>query len=174
MKRKIISSAVLLLLLFQMSGVKASGQIAKFKAAFIFNFTRYIEWPSSYNPGEFVIGILGKDNELANELTMIASTKTVAGKSIRIENYASAGGIGKCNILFICSSHTGQIGSALGSIGNKNILLISDDPGAIGKGAAINFVFYDNKLGFEIKSAVAQQKGLKVSSSLENLAAKKY
>ncbi len=174
MKRKIISSAVLLLLLFQMSGVKASGQIAKFKAAFIFNFTRYIEWPSTYNPSEFVIGILGKDIELADELNMIASTKNVAGKSIRVENYSSANGIGNCNILFVCSSHSGQIGSALGRIGNKNILLVSDSPGSIGKGSAINFVFNDNKLGFEIKSAVAKQKGLKVSSSLENLAARRY
>ena len=174
MKRKIISSAVLLLLLFQMSGVKASGQIAKFKAAFIFNFTRYIEWPSTYNPSEFVIGILGKDIELADELNMIASTKNVAGKSIRVENYSSASGIGNCNILFVSSSHSGQIGSALGKIGNKNILLVSDSPGSIGKGSAINFVFNDNKLGFEIKSAVAKQKGLKVSSSLENLAARRY
>lgn len=174
MKRKVISSAVIFFLLFQMSGLKASAQIAKFKAAFIFNFTRYIEWPSSYNPGEFVIGILGKDSELSSELNKIASTKNVAGKSIKIENYASASGIGNCNILFVCSSHTGQIGSALGNIGNKNILLVSDSPGSIGKGSAINFVFNNNKLGFEIKSAVAKQKGLKVSSSLENLAARRY
>lgn len=174
MKRKIISAAVIFLMLFQMYGVRASGQVAKFKAAFIFNFTRYIEWPSSYNPDAFVIGILGKDNELANELNMIASAKNVSGKPIRIENYSSINGIGSCNILYVCSSHTGQIGSALGHTGNKNILVVSDSPGSIGQGSAINFVFSNNKLGFEIKSSVARQKGLKVSSSLENLASRRY
>lgn len=174
MKRKNFSAAILLIALSIIVMPKAFGQIEKFKAAFIYNFTRYIEWPSSYNPNEFVIGIIGKDNELTKELSQIAATKNVAGKVIKLVNYSFEDGIGECNILFVSSNMTGQLDAILKLVQHKSILLISDSPVGISKGSAINFIFNNNKLGFEIKASNAEQKGLKISSSLENLAIKKY
>jgi len=50
---------------------------SKIKAVYIYNFTKYIEWPEEYLMERFVVGILGKDESLFNELEKMAKVKKV-------------------------------------------------------------------------------------------------
>ena len=55
---------------------------AKIKAIYIYNFTKYIEWPETYREGNFVVGVLGTSVPLVNELNKMATSKTVGTQKI--------------------------------------------------------------------------------------------
>ncbi|MBK7311840.1 MAG: YfiR family protein [Sphingobacteriaceae bacterium] len=48
---------------------------AKIKAVFIYNFTKYFEWPNNKKTGNFIIYIVGKNDNLINELNLLAKRK---------------------------------------------------------------------------------------------------
>ena len=73
MGRKAVVLSVLLCLL----GTVARGQNERFKALFLYNFTRYLEWPTSGQQDDFVILVAGKNAKITNELQQIAAKKTV-------------------------------------------------------------------------------------------------
>lgn len=58
---------------------------AKLKAVFMYNFTKYIEWPKAYQTGYFVFGIVG-DTPLYDELTKMAQTKKIGNQPILVKN----------------------------------------------------------------------------------------
>lgn len=148
-------------------------QVEKFQAAYIYNFTRFIEWPAEYLSGNFIIGILGSD-PIEKELKTLASAKKILGKTIEVKSYSSVSAITKCNVLFLPGSKTSKIGEVNSKLGSGSTLLVTNGNGAIANGSGINFFLSGGKLSFEIKSSNITSKGMKVNSQLENLAAKKH
>ncbi|MBY0426761.1 MAG: YfiR family protein [Cytophagales bacterium] len=142
---------------------------AKIKAIFIYNFTKYIEWPSSAKQGDFVIGVFGKTNITA-ELEKMALLKKAGNQTIVIKQLSSVNEITNCQMLFIAADKSSQIGNVMNKIKNNSILIVSEDPGMAKKGSAINFVPTGNKLTFELNRTAAQKHELNVSSSLNQLA----
>ncbi|NQX98509.1 MAG: YfiR family protein, partial [Flavobacteriales bacterium] len=82
MKKVII---ILVSLLILNSGFKIGVDTnSKMKAIFIMNFTKLIEWPASYQKGNFVVGVVG-NSPLYAELIKMARTKKVANQSLEIK-----------------------------------------------------------------------------------------
>ncbi len=164
----------LFFMFFILTVSRSFAQIEKFKAAYIFNFTRYVDWPEAYNGTEFIIGIYGNDDKVSSELENISRSKTVIGKSIKVTRSNNLVDLGTCNILFVCGNKTEEIKEIVEKTIDQNVLIVTDKDGTIEEGAAICFVMNSNKLAFEIKMSNAESKGLKVSNTLINLAHKKY
>src|SRR5206468_262493 len=59
---------------------------ARLKSVFIYNFTRYIDWPADYKSGNFVINMFGSNTAMLTELNNMAKTKTVGAQKIEIKN----------------------------------------------------------------------------------------
>jgi hypothetical protein len=154
--------------------VSAFGQfeqtVAKIKVAFIYNFTRLIEWPPDYKQGEFVIGVLNGSPALLTELNSLAQKK-IGNQQITIKNFKSVDEVNKCNILFIPEASNNMLAEALKKIHGTSTLLITESEGDVKKGSAINFIVKDNKQAFELNKANAEKNHLTVSSSLKTLAA---
>lgn len=148
-------------------------QVEKFQAAYLFNFTRFIEWPSGFLPDNFIIGVLGND-PVVKELQSTASTKTIYGKKIDVKVFSNVESITPTHILFVPKASSDNVNSAAAKLGSQNTLLVSYSSKGIIDGSGINFILVDNKLQFEIKKANIIQNSLKVNSELENLAKKKY
>lgn len=142
---------------------------AKIKAIFIYNFTKYIEWPSSSKQGDFVIGVFGKTNITA-ELEKMALLKKAGNQTIVIKQIQSVNDIANCQMLFIAADKSSQIGNVMSKIKNTSVLIVSEDPGMAKKGSAINFVPAGNKISFELNRNAAERHELNVSSSLNQLA----
>lgn len=174
MKKKTLKRIVVVTLAAILSIPTVTAQIEKFQAAFIYNISRYVEWPSSYNADQFIIGVLGNNAPIAGELEVIAKSKKLFGKPIQVDKYASASEIGNCNILFIPEKQMNNIGEAVSGINSKHVLLVTEQKGAISAGSGINFLFISNKLQFELHNGNITQNGLKVNSALESLAIKTY
>lgn len=143
----------------------AHGQNEKFKALFMYNFTKYIEWPASARSGDFVIGVLG-NSTLTEELKTIASKQKVGTQNIIIKTFSNADEIDNCQILYLPASKSSQIATVLAKLGGKSTLVIGDKAGLASQGAGINYIMDGDKLKYEINKSSIEKKGLTVSSAL--------
>jgi hypothetical protein len=151
-----------------LSGAPASlkAQDERFKAIFIYNFTKYINWPGSHS--EFVITVLGNDG-VTNEIGEIATKKTVGNAKIDIIKILSPSEIKNCQILFISSSKMDLLSEVIQIAKKNNILVITEKANACKGGSGINFLSRDGKLTFEISKSNIETCGLQVSDDLLKL-----
>ncbi len=140
----------------------------RLKAAFIYNFAKYVTWPDSPRNGErFIIGILG-ENPFERELNIIQG-KMVNGSTIEIRQYDSIEEVRGCRILFIASSERKNIAAITNILKRYGILTVSDTTGYAHMGVMINLYVAENRLRFEINKGAAESAGLKISSHLLRL-----
>ena len=157
------------LLWVSMLEVCAQDVNSKIKAIFIYNFTKYIEWPENQKQGDFVIGVLGNSNpNLIKELDKMATLSKIGSRGFVVKIYNSVEEITKCQ--FITAEKSNLITAAVQKVAKNNTLVIGENTGQIKKGAVINFVYQENKQKFELSKTNAERSGLTVSSSLINMA----
>jgi len=149
---------------------QTSEKEANLKAAFIYNFTKYIEWDSN-NEDDFIIGVMGSSPVTAS-LNEIAKTNMVNNKKITVRVFSKPEDIGDCNILFIPVIPENSLYSLQSILdkADKGMLTISEEPGFAKQGTAFNFFITNDKLKFEANLKTLLQSGLKVSSQLLKLA----
>lgn len=152
------------------SGSQKVDTNAKIKAVFIYNFTKYIEWPSEDQTGEFKIGILGENPPLFNELDKMSKIKKVANRSFSISSFSSIKDIGQPHILYIPGDSTELLKEAVKLLSGKSTLIVTEKPGLAQMGSAINFIVVGSRQKFELNKANVSRHNLKVASALENLA----
>jgi len=143
---------------------------AKIKAVFIYNFTKYIEWPSDYQSGDFTIAILGDNSSLYQELSNMSKVKKVANRPFTIKSISSPDQIGKSHIVYIPKDNSTLVAKALTKLKGQSTLVVTESPGYALKGATINFMIAGGRQKFELNKSTAVQHNLKVSSTLENIA----
>lgn len=143
---------------------------AKLKASYIYNFTKYIDWPDKYKQGTFVIGVLGSSS-FYNDLTALLSTKTVGAQKFEIKSFISAESVsGVCHVLFIPSENSSLLPDVLKKLKNNSTLIVTEKSGLAKQGSAINFVVENNKQKFELNKTNIEKYNLKVSNTLLSLA----
>lgn len=142
-----------------------SSQDDKYKAMHIYNFTKQVEWPAS--KGDFVMCVLGK-TEVMSQLKAITNGKTVNGKPIKVVGVNNVGDIPNCQILYVPTSETSNLKSAIEKVGNAATLIVSDSQGALENGSCINLVEIDEKIKYEASKANIESRGLKANLYLLN------
>lgn len=157
------------LILFVVSSISSFGQNYKYHSLFIFSFTRYVQWPESFNQGDFEITVFG-DSPLVTELTNMAQSKKVGERTIKVHKINSVAEIKKCHILFVPASKSDQIAEIIAKINSQSILLVTEETGLGAKGSNINFIIRDGKLAFELNQVSINKQNLKVSNELSRLA----
>src|SRR5688500_14444681 len=149
--------------------ISGFAQNYKMHTVFIFSFTRYIQWPDTYNGGDFEIMVLG-DSPIVDELKAMAAAKKVGDRNINVTKINSASEIRKCNILIVPAAKSPEIAEVLGKVTTQSILVITEEPGLGAKGSNVNFITKDGKLAFELNQNAASRQGLKISNELSRLA----
>lgn len=143
---------------------------ARIKAIYIYNFTKYIEWPAEYKEGNFVIGVFGTNPPLLGELNKMASSKTVGSQKLEIKTIGSPSDAVPCHIIFILADNSGQISDVINKIKGKSALIVTDKAGMAKQGAGINFSIVENKQKIELNRANIEKYKLKVASTLVEMA----
>lgn len=136
----------------------------KFHSIYIYNFTKYIEWPAS--GGDFQLSILGNDPGIYESFKKMAEAKNVSGSKIIVKQLNNLNAAGECDILFIPQDQSSNASQAINLFRGKNTLIITENKGLAEQGSGINFVLVDNRLKFEINKSAIEASGLKVSSQL--------
>ncbi len=173
--KRTVKKLYLVFSFFLLLSASAFGQfeqaVAHTKVIYIYNFTKFIEWPPDYHQGDFVIGVINASPVLLSELNKLATQKTSGNQKFVIKNFKSVEEIDKCNILYIPEGSNNMLTEALKKLHGTSTLLITESEGDAKKGAAINFIWKDSKQAFELNKANAEKNHLTVSSSLKTLAA---
>jgi hypothetical protein len=154
---------------FTILGQKDQSSEYNLKAAFIYNFTRYIDWKQEPDENEFVIGIMGA-SPISDPLGEIVKTETVDNKKIIIKRFNKPADISFCHILFISQNAGVALEEILAKTAGKNMLIVSEQDGYAEQGTAINFVVVNRKLKFEANVKAINSAGLTASSQLLKLA----
>jgi hypothetical protein len=155
MKRTGVAFAVATI--FAMSWLPVQAEDYKFTALFIFNFAKYIDWPSQ--DGDFVIGVLGND-PIIDELKTIAGTADLNGRKMVVKKFSSAGQVEKCGILYVTPGQSDSLSPMVNKFGQSGVLIVTNKPGLAEAGAAINLAMIDGKQRYEINTASLKKSGL--------------
>jgi hypothetical protein len=148
------------------------------KAAFLYNFIKFVEWPPKAFPSQnspLIIGILGDDPFFSsatkiNYLDQTVNGKTINDRKIVVQRSNRLADLKNCHLLFISKSERNRVKDTLANLSGLNILLVSETDNFCQQGGAINFVMQAEKVRFEINVDAAEKAGLKISSKLLNVA----
>jgi len=136
------------------------------KAAFIYNFTKFIEWPNENknNKPAMIVGIIGKD-PFGPSISSIGG-KNVRGKKLIIKDIEYLDNIRECDVLFIAASEKHRLKNILKYLVAKPILTIADTETFGERGVIINLYIENDKVKFEINAEAARKAGLKINPNL--------
>lgn len=142
------------------------------KAAFMYNFARFVQWPAAENgqAGNFTLCVLGHDpfGEALNSL----AGKQVRDQELDIRRIDDPALIDGCQLVFIGSDNSDSLDSILAGLGDHPVLTVSDMDGFTDSGGIIQFRLEDNKVRFSINIDAARRAGLSISSKLLSLASR--
>ena len=139
------------------------------KAAFLYKFAAYVEWPPGVLAGAespIVIGVAGADR-IAQELNQAVRGQTISGRTLRVrrlEPGESADGC--CHILFIGAGERRRAKELLARSEGRPVLTVTDSGIEHPKGSVINFLAFENRVRFDISREAAERNGLLLRSQL--------
>ena len=169
--------AILILFLTLTSGTPGAPALAQesnesqVKAAFVFNFVKFVEWPAGAFNDEgapIIVGVVGEAPS-TSAIDQTINGKTANGRRLLIKRFPTFKAITHCHILFISSSQRDNLRQILAAVGPA-VLTIGESERFAQMGGIINFTIIDNKLRFEINPAAAEKAGLRISAKLLSLA----
>lgn len=143
--------------------------LVEYKAAFMYHFIDFVQWPEEDSTTSFKLGILGK-SEVTGALRGIARQKSIGRRTLEVESYDTIEDIGNCHLLFITSRYADRLAEIRDTLGHRNVLTVSDTPGLAHEGVAINLTLVDDQLKFEINRSSLKSAGLRASAQLLKLA----
>jgi hypothetical protein len=142
------------------------------KSAFIYNFTKFVEWPEAAlgEPTQpIVIGVLG-EKPLAQQLAAVVAGRNVNGRSIEVRPVRTASEARATQLLFVTAAEESRYAAMRDELADSPVLTVGETPSFSVTGA-IGFVQEGEKLRFEINVDIAERSHLKISSQLQKLAA---
>jgi len=141
------------------------------KAAFIFNFTRFVTWPSTAfetPTSPFIIGVLG--NNVGSYLEELIENEKVNNHPIQVRYLKDSKGAAGCHILFIEKFNSSVIVKIIGEVKGKPVLTISDAKDFMEESGMIKLYSENNKMRLEISQKKIEESQLQISARLLSLA----
>lgn len=148
-----------------------TGQEYAVKAAFVYNFAKFTEWPDLAFADErapVLLCIVG-ENRFTDHLTVFAD-KSVHGRSIAVREATAQDDLSRCHIAYFTGARSHETSQALQRIATHSVLAIGEDDAFLRDGGLIALSVVDNKIVFRVSIHSLQRSGLTVSSKLLRLA----
>ncbi len=151
---------------------RAAPSVAEYrvKAAFLYKFLSYVEWPPGAlaSPGgAFVIGVVGPEAAV-RELRRATAGQSVNGHAVSVRPLARGDTVADVHVLFLAGSDGDPPADTLAAARGRPVLTITESD--IEAGAVINFVVVDDRVRFDIALPAADAHQLKISARLLNVA----
>lgn len=141
------------------------------KAAYLFTFGRFIEWPErpSRDEAGFSICVLGSD-PFGAVLDSTLAGATLRGRKVVARRIATPKLALDCHILFISGSEERRLDAVVQALDQAGVLTVSDMPQFVARGGMIQFVTAGSRIRFEINLPPARDAGLTMGSELLRVA----
>lgn len=154
-------------------GQQARPTESQVKAAYLFNFGKFVRWPA-VSPGSddsLEICVLGK-NPFGSVLDDTVRGETIEGRKVIAKTLPALQDAGGCRILFVSLSEEGRVAGILSEAKHLKALTVSDIPHFAEHGGMIEFINQEERIRFEVNAAPLEEAGLTVSSELLKVATK--
>jgi YfiR/HmsC-like len=142
------------------------------KAAFLYNFAKFVEWPSQafkMPKDPITVCVLGH-NPFGGALEEVIHGKLIDGRPFAFRQVDDAHEASACQILFVSASESKHFRSLCGNLKPSGILIVGEEEGFAADGGVINFKLNDGRVRFQINVAAAEREQLHISSKLLSLA----
>ena len=142
------------------------------KATFLYNFARFVDWPSAIERrpgGKFRICTVA-DAAFDRALDRIITGESVRGRAIERYRPGNPDDARTCQILFIGRTHMDAAGAFVAAVRTSPVLVVGETPNFVRRGGHIGFVIDDNRVKFDANPQAASRAGLSVSSKLLRVA----
>jgi hypothetical protein len=139
------------------------------KAAYIYNFVKFTEWPGNAPASDaLVLCVLG-DSDVGDALVRVVKGREVGGHPLTVSNLATSGPIRGCHVLYISGMKSNQAALVIADLHGAPVLTLSDIVGFTEGGGIAQFFFDRGQLRFSISHEAAKRVGLQLSSKLLDL-----
>jgi YfiR/HmsC-like len=145
----------------------------RIKAAFLYRFTGFVEWPpkSFARPDSpLIVGVLGAD-ALALELEQVVAGRDIHGRAMVVRRLRRGEPLAGLHVLFVGHAESARLPEILGAARGLAVLTVTESEDALAHGSIINFVV-DDKVRFDVALSQAERGNLKISSRLLSVARK--
>lgn len=141
------------------------------KAAYLFNFGRFVKWPETSGSvrGTFAICVIGSD-PFGSVLDSTVSGEHLDGKKVVVKRIASPSDALSCQILYISNSEEAKWSSIASTLGRAPVLTVSDISGFTEHQGMVQFIVSNDRVRFQVNLSAAQKAGLSMSSELLKVA----
>lgn len=141
------------------------------KAAFLYNFAKFTEWPATAIGDDDELNLCVAGNDSFGSVRDTLQGKEVQGHALTINKIQIVTEADDCHILFVSTSEAGRLETLMETVvGRQGILSVSDIAGFAKHGGIIELKVIDNKVRFAINLRAARQAELNLSSKLLRLA----
>lgn len=141
------------------------------KAAFLFNFAKFVTWPeSSSSSGPIVFGVVGP--ELQDLIDEAVAGKTVQGRTVVVRRLQEGDDLRGCHLLFIGASQERRTKDLLLKLQGTSVLTVGETQHFLREGGVIRFFVEENRVRFQIDTGRAERAGLRISSQLLSLSSR--
>ena len=142
------------------------------KAAFLYNFTKFVDWPEGAFAGSgapFNVCVYADDG-FQRELRSILSNEQVRGRRITITPLKNGDDLRTCHLVYFGPQHLDRSARRLPTLKQAPVLTVGEGRRFLEQGGLIAFLLEDNRVRFDISKRAADAAGLIVSSKLLRVA----
>lgn len=142
------------------------------KAAFLYKFLGYAEFPASAfadASAPLVIGVAGAD-ELAADLARIVAGRAVQGRAVVVRPLREQDPLAGLHLLFLGGDDPARLRTALRALGASPTLVVTESQQGLQQGSVINFRIVEERVRFDVSLEAADRSSVKLSSRLLTVA----
>lgn len=142
------------------------------KAAFLYKFAGYIEWPANLMPAGDTPIVIGVAHEaaLADELERIVPGRRIDNHPIAVRRVKDGEPLAGIHILFIGGADRARVSTLVRAAQTLPMLVVTELENGLALGSGINFVLIEGRVRFEAAPEAVDKTGLKLSSRLLSVA----
>ncbi len=138
------------------------------RAAMVYNFCKFVDWPKDHQPDRLVLGVMGGDFSTPDFSSI--EGKSVKDLPLEVRNVSSRTELAECNLVFISEIPVPKMLDTFAESRNESILTISEIEDFCVQGGIIQMVPRRGKMRFFINRQAADEAGLTLSSQLLKMA----
>lgn len=142
------------------------------KAAFLFNFAKFVEWPPDVFASDKtpITLCVFRQDPFGSALDEIVRGKAINGRQLAARRVNELPELKGCQIVFVSEREDKLLPEILNSVKGANVLVAGESVNFAERGGAVQFFLENNKLRFAINVDAVQRTRLQVSSKLLALA----
>jgi hypothetical protein len=138
------------------------------KAAFLYKFLDYIEWPPhafADSASPLVIGVLGSD-QAVSEVREVIGDRVAQGRGVLVRRHRDGDPLSGTHMLYVTQPETPRT-TALSQVARgTGTVVVTEAENGLALGSVVNFRIVDGRVRFDIALAAAERTGLRISSRL--------